>query len=164
MFLLQFFMNIFYDLSDSSFDWDGIWILGYCHSHHLRNSSCNLESSLHRCFGRIGLVNIEGGGGGVGHTAVAYVYSRRGRTNPLEIFRKISLLMKSNVFFWQWPWLYIGYICAETTIEGLETQPLRPELFPQSYACLLDAASRMLIRHVVCWTKYPTEPYLVKIQ
>ena len=48
---------------------------------------------------------------------------------------------------------------SETTIEGLETQPLSPELFPQSCAHLLDAASRVLIRHVVCcgntyWTAF----------
>ena len=37
----------------------------------------------------------------------------------------------------------------ETAVAGHKTQPLGPELFPQSCARLLDAASRVLIRHMV---------------
>ena len=62
--------------------------------------------------------------------------------------------------------LYPRYFVPEATIEGLETQPLRPELFPQSCARLLDAASRVLIRNVVCcgntnWTVF-SEKFCVK--
>ena len=40
-------------------------------------------------------------------------------------------------------------ISPETTKEEHETQPLGPELFPQSCARLLNAARRVLIRHMV---------------
>ena len=60
------------------------------------------------------------------------------------------------------PALWKLKVVAENTIEGLETQPLSPGLFHQSCARLLDAASRVLIRHVVCCGNTVTEPYLVK--
>ena len=40
-------------------------------------------------------------------------------------------------------------ISPETTKGGHETQPLGPELFPQSCARRLDAARRVLIWHMV---------------
>ena len=58
-------------------------------------------------------------------------------------------------------------ISPETTIEGHVTQPMGPELFPQSFARLLDAANRVLIRHMVgCgntnWTVF-SEKFYVEI-
>ena len=54
-----------------------------------------------------------------------------------------------------WTWLFCIYLhknllcTSETTIEGLETQPRSPELFPQFCARLLDATSRVFIRHLI---------------
>ena len=58
-------------------------------------------------------------------------------------------------------------ISPETTKEGHETRLLGPESFPQSCARLFDAASRVLIRHMVgCgntnWTVF-SEKFCVEI-
>ena len=75
----------------------------------------------------------------------------------LQVWNLQNLTIRHLVGYWNRAWSP-----TDTTIEELETQPLNPELFPQSCMRLLDAASRVLIRHVVCCGNTITEPYLVK--